>query len=165
MKTLSRIGISLPPDLLKAFDQLRGRSGARNRSEAVRDIVRDRLVREAAAGSRGLMFGVLSFVYDHHTRDLDRRLNDYQHRHVTSIVSTTHVHIDRTHCLEVIILKGTSARLRAIGDQVLAVKGVKHGDLFLTQVDPTRGSGHTHTHSHDHGHHRHSHPLRRSRRR
>lgn len=163
MKTLSRVGISLSPDLLAAFDRFRSRSGARNRSEAVRDIVRDRLVREAASVSRGPMFGVLSFVYDHHTNHLDQRLNEFQHRHVERIVSTTHVHIDRSHCLEVVILRGTARQLRLIGDQILSVKGVKHGELFLTQVNPGLAARHAHAHDHDHDAHGHSHPRRRPR--
>ncbi|MEK6651158.1 MAG: nickel-responsive transcriptional regulator NikR [Bacteroidota bacterium] len=158
MKPLSRVGISLSPDLLEAFDRLRIRSGARNRSEAVRDIVRDRLVRESAASSRGPMFGVLSYVYDHHTGELDRRLNDFQHRHVRRVISTTHVHIDHFHCLEVVILNGTALQLRTIADQLLALKGVNHGDLFLTQAQP--GLGH---HHHDHDDHHHPRPRRRSR--
>lgn len=163
MKTLSRIGISLSPELLAAFDRLRARTGARNRSEAVRDIVRDRLVREAAAVSRGPMFGVLSFVYDHHTNRLDQRLNEFQHRHVERIVSTTHVHIDRAHCLEVVILRGTAHQLRRVGDQILSVKGVKHGELFLTQVDPGLTAHHAHSHDHGHDDHRHPHHRRRAR--
>lgn len=129
---LIRFGVSMEKELLSRFDLLIGARGYTNRSEAIRDIVREKLVDENLSRPAGRAFGVLTFVYDHHVPQLEKRLTDFQHEHFESIISASHVHIDHDNCLEVIILRGKAVAIRAISDKILTYRGVKHGKLSLT---------------------------------
>ena len=119
-------------ELLATFDKMIDRRGYTNRSEAIRDFVREKIVEEGIHDANSLAFGVLSFVYDHHVRDLEGKLTDFQHEHFKSVVSTSHVHIDHDNCLEVIIVKDKAGLIKEIADKILSYKGVKHGKLSLT---------------------------------
>jgi len=133
MADLVRTGLSLDRDLLKKFDQAIGRKGYQNRSEAIRDLIRDRLVEEEA-GDNKLVVGTLTIVYDHHRPNLSEKLIEAQHRAATKVMAATHVHLDHHNCLEVIIMRGRSAEVRNLGDQILSLRGVKHGRLVLTST-------------------------------
>jgi len=132
MGALARIGVAIDEDLLKKFDALNERRGYTNRSEAFRDLIRDALVQDRAAAPQAEVVGTLTLVYDHHVRQLQERLTHMQHEHHTEIISTLHVHLDHHHCLEVLVLRGKSARVRQIADRLIATKGVQHGRLTLT---------------------------------
>lgn len=132
MGVLARIGVAIDEDLLKKFDALIERRGYTNRSEAFRDLIRDALVQDKAAAPEAEVVGTLTLVYDHHVRQLQERLTHMQHEHHTEIISTLHVHLDHHHCLEVLVLRGRSARVRQIADRLIATKGVQHGRLTLT---------------------------------
>jgi CopG family transcriptional regulator, nickel-responsive regulator len=126
-----RFSVSMEPDLLARFDALLGRSGS-NRSKAIRDLVRLQLARHELESGRSPAVGVLAFVYDHGQPDLARRLMEVQHEHHAEVVSSSHVHLDRHDCIEVLILRGTADRLQKLADQLLALKGVRQGSLSLT---------------------------------
>ena len=129
---LRRIGISLEDDLLEKFDSLIVERGYTNRSEAVRDLIRDQLVqKEWKAGNRRSM-GVVMLVYDHHTLDLSKRLADIQHDHFANVVSTLHVHVDHDNCLEILILKGRIKDIQKLGEALVSVRGVKYGKFIPT---------------------------------
>ena len=132
MKGLTRFGVSIPGELLGRFDQLIARQGYTNRSEALRDLVRDRLVEEEWKAGRGEVVGTVTLVYDHHVRELTQKLTELQHHHHTEILSTLHIHLDEHHCLEVLAVKGKSKEVRRIADQLIGTKGVKHGKLVTT---------------------------------
>jgi CopG family nickel-responsive transcriptional regulator len=119
-------------ELLGKLDGMLSRRGYTNRSEAIRDFVREKIVEEGVHDANTAAFGVMSFVYDHHVRELEGKLTDFQHEHYKSIVSTSHVHIDHDNCLEVIILKDKAGKISEIGSKILSYKGVKHGKLSLT---------------------------------
>lgn len=129
---LIRFGVSMEEVLLDKFDRLISKRGYTNRSEAIRDFVRKEIVEENIHDGNAAAFGVLSFVYDHHVRELEARLTDLQHDNYKSIVSTSHVHIDHDNCLEVIILKDEAGTIDKIAAKLLSYKGVKHGRLSLT---------------------------------
>lgn len=131
-----RFGVSMDRKLLERFDEWIERSGQVNRSEAVRDLVRTRLVEATAADEHAQGFGVLTLVYDHHQRELQDRLTAVQHDHGDSIISTTHVHVDHHNCLEVILLRGGVGAMRRLGDELGGLKGVTHSRLTLTTVEP-----------------------------
>lgn len=118
--------------LLKQFDKLINQKGYTNRSEAVRDLVREKLVGESVQETKGEVFGALVFIYDHHKRELEKALSNLQHEHFKNIIVTTHVHIDHDHCLEVILLRGNAVLVKNIAEQIISLKGVKHGKLTLT---------------------------------
>jgi len=132
MGQLVRSGISLDSDLLARFDDLIGTKGYSNRSEAIRDLIREKLVEaEWAAGSMEVV-GTVSLVYNHHALDLPKRLTDIQHEHHPAVVSTMHVHLDAHNCLEVLILRGKGSEIKTLGERLVSTKGVKHGKLALT---------------------------------
>ena len=132
MSDLSRIGVAIDAGLLHQFDSLIAAKGYTNRSEAFRDLIREALAREAVQEPGRPVVGTLTLVYDHHVRLLAERLTDMQHEHGREIVSTLHVHLDHHNCLEVLVLRGKSASVRAIADRLTSTKGVKHGRLTLT---------------------------------
>ncbi len=133
---LARFSVAMPTDLLKRFDKLVKRRGvAKNRSEAVRDLVRDALIEQECASEESFVFGSLTIAYDHHANDLQEKLHNIQHHHCDAVVSTMHVHLDAHFCLEVIVLKGTMALIQEIADMILGCKGVKNGRLVVTKID------------------------------
>jgi|SRR5262249_55468051 CopG family transcriptional regulator, nickel-responsive regulator len=132
MAELERISISLEKPLLDAFDRRNAAKGYATRSEAIRDLIRDRLLREEAERAEGEQVAVVTMVYDHHARELASRLIDKQHHHHELVVSCLHVHLGERHCLEVSVLRGPAAQVRHLGDELLATKGVLHGEVILT---------------------------------
>ena len=133
MGSLARFSVAMDEDLLARFDDLVARRGSGvNRSEAVRDLVRDALVDAEWEDSSGEIVGTITMVFDHHASDLSDKLDSLQHAHHERIVSSMHVHLDAHNCLEVIVVRGTSAEVRAIADGLLGTKGVKHGKLVST---------------------------------
>jgi CopG family nickel-responsive transcriptional regulator len=134
---LIRFGVSLEQDLLEKFDDLMEEKGWVNRSEAVRDLMREALVRREWEKEDGETVGTITLVFDHHVRELGKKLTSTQHHHYTSIITTLHVHLDSDHCLEVLVVKGRAREIRALADRLIGTRGVKHGKLTLT----TTGSG------------------------
>jgi CopG family nickel-responsive transcriptional regulator len=137
MGELSRIGVAIDSDLLARFDDLIGRRGYTNRSEAFRDLIRDELVEEAWESPDRKVVGTVSIVYDHHVRQLSDRLTDLQHEFFHHVLSTLHVHLDHDYCLEVLVVRGKAADVKKLADTLIATKGVKHGRLSIT----TSGAG------------------------
>ena len=132
MGKLTRFGVSLDEELLEPFDALCAVKGYSNRSEAIRDLIRKALVAEEWQQADGQGAGTLTLVYDHHKNDLARRLTQMQHDEHDIIIATPHVHLDHHNCLEVLILKGEAARVRALADKLISCKGVKHGTFSGT---------------------------------
>jgi CopG family nickel-responsive transcriptional regulator len=129
---MTRITISLEAALAQAFDEYCAEKGYANRSEAVRDLIRDRLVRRQHEQAEGEQVAIVSLVYDHHARELSAKLIDKQHHHHELVVSSLHVHLGERHCLEVSILRGPAEQVRHLGDELLATKGVLHGEMTFT---------------------------------
>jgi CopG family nickel-responsive transcriptional regulator len=132
MAGVTRFGVSMENDLLRRFDRLIAKRNYVNRSGALRDLVRDKIVEAEAADDDAEVFGTVTFIYDHHTRGLTERLTEIQHDHHTSIVSSMHVHIDHHHCLEVLVLKGRGADVRRLAENITGARGVVHGRLTVT---------------------------------
>ena len=133
MGKLVRFGVAMDEDLLGRFDELVERRGlATNRSEAVRDLVRDALVDAQWEDSDEEIVGTVTMVFDHHANDLAEKLDSLQHAHHDKVVSSMHVHLDAHNCLEVIVVRGESGAIRGIAEALLGTKGVKHGKLVTT---------------------------------
>ncbi len=134
MSDLSRFGVSAEEELLGNFDRLISSQGYANRSEALRDLMRDAIVKSRLedAPETGEVLGSLTLVYDHHASDLADKMNALQHDYFNFIVSVLHVHISHDDCMEVIVLRGEIKRVRSLADALLSLKGVKHGKLFVT---------------------------------
>lgn len=155
MSDLVRFSVAMPEDLMQALDAYAVRRGTRkNRSEAIRDLVREALIDEQVEDPMSEVVATLTMVFDHHAGDLRDTLDEIQHAHCEAIVSTTHVHLDPRNCLEVTILRGKSWVVRTIANTLLGTKGVLHGQLVVTAVNaPAEHGGHDDGHEvHDHAH-------------
>jgi CopG family nickel-responsive transcriptional regulator len=153
---MERFTISLPAPLAREFDGWIAARAYRNRSEAVRDLLRAELERERLAGAGAtLCIGSLSYVFNHHERDLGERLTALQHAHHDLTVATMHAHLDHDTCLETVILRGTTASVRRFADLVCAERGVRHGKLNLISAVPHA----RHQHAHDEAPHEHLRPA------
>src|SRR5208283_1591646 len=129
---VSRFSISLPPKLLKQFEEMSGEKGYHNRSLAIADIIRDKLVEHRQRFSSEEIAGTITLVYDHHKPHVQATLTDIQHDHHEVIISTVHVHLDHHNCLEVLVVRGKAGVIKKIADELIAAKGVKHGKLTVT---------------------------------
>ena len=130
---LMRFSVAMPENLLMQFDQLVAKRGlSKNRSEVIRDLVREALVEEECAVLGREVMGTLTIVYNHHATDLQNKLHEIQHRYLDAIVSSMHVHLDADNCLEVIVLRGESGDVRDIANILLGVRGVENGKLVTT---------------------------------
>ena len=156
MSDLSRFGVSAEEELLRNFDRLIAAQGYANRSEALRDLMRDALVKSRLETSPedGEVLGSLTLVYDHHASELNDKMNALQHDHHDLVVSVLHVHINHDDCMEVIVLRGAVRKIRALSDGLLSLKGVKHGHLFITlpsqQIIKQKMSSAAHLNNHKH---------------
>jgi CopG family nickel-responsive transcriptional regulator len=150
MGVLSRIGIALDSELLKRFDGSIQWRGYTNRSEAFRDLIRDRLVTEQTAEPNATVVGTVTLIYDHHAHGVTEKLTEAQHAHHELVVSTSHAHLDHESCLEVLIVHGKSAQVAQFADQLIGLKGVQHGRLVMTV--PAYAIEHSHEHEHSHKH-------------
>lgn len=129
---VERVGIALDPELRRQLDRLVRSRGYTNRSEAIRDFVRAELVREQWETGENEVVGVLSFVYDHTSMEVADRILEAEHHELPHIISSLHIHLDKRHCLEVIVLRGKPADLRRARGKILSLRGVKHGALVET---------------------------------
>jgi len=127
-----RFGVSIEEKLLHQFDGLISDKGYVNRSEAIRDLIRDALVREEASSPASEVIGNLTLVYSHVLFYNQETVYDIQHDNYRSIISAVHVHLDEHNCLEVLILKGPSQAVKKIADRLLSIKNVRHGKLTIT---------------------------------
>jgi CopG family nickel-responsive transcriptional regulator len=158
---LVRFGVAVDKPLLDAFDEHLARRGYQNRSEALRDLVRKDLARDAwDRGDEAV--ATISIIYDHHVRELSEHLVEIQHRHGDRVISATHVHLDHDHCLEVVIAKGPAKILKRLADALIAAKGVISGEVAGMSIvgartarkrgaaaRPHRHGPHGHVHAHD----------------
>ena len=146
MSELVRFGVSIEDDLLEQFDSLIKKKGYTNRSEAIRDLIRERIVQEEWATDQETV-GTITIVYDHHTRDLSGQLTHMQHSFEGDIKSVLHVHLDHHNCLEVLVVSGKGHILKSFADRLASIKGIKHGTLAMTttgQSMPSKGGHHHH---------------------
>ena len=132
--SLERISIAIESDLLERFEELLERRRLGNRSEAIRDLIRRRLVEDDIESDHGEAVASLTLLYDHEQRELAERLIDAGHSHHARVLSTLHVHLDQRLCLEVQILQGEPQVLRRYADRLIGLRGVKHGELVLSSA-------------------------------
>jgi CopG family nickel-responsive transcriptional regulator len=145
--SLERVSVTIEVPLLAEFDRLLEAHALGNRSEAVRDLIRRRLIEERASDDDTVGVGSLTLIYDHGRRELSDRLVEAGHAHHAHVLSTMHVHLDAHLCLEVLALQGPAGVLRRFAHGLLGLKGVLHGELVMSSTGV--GDGH-HTHAHAH---------------
>lgn len=153
-----RFTISLEDTLGERFDQFIQARGYKNRSEAVRDLIRDRLEQESLASGEDVdCVGTLTYIYNHHERDLARRLTESHHQHHNLSISTLHVHLDHDNCMETVVLRGKVTEVSAFAEQTISQPGVRHGQVYIVPVTiddavHTHGDGSGGEHAHVHTH-------------
>jgi CopG family nickel-responsive transcriptional regulator len=133
MDKLVRFGVSMPKQLLAKFDSVITLRGYTTRSEAIRDMVRNAIVEHQWMEGNEVM-GVITIVYDHHRKGVMEKLTDIQHHHHHNVASSTHIHLDHDNCLEVVVVKGNPPDVKELADNMIALKGVKHGKLVVTSA-------------------------------
>jgi CopG family nickel-responsive transcriptional regulator len=133
MPPLVRFGISIDKALLEKFDRSIQRKGYTSRSEAFRDLIRQELIKKAWAEGKEVA-GAVTFIYDHHQRDLLFKIMEIQHDFQKVIISTQHIHLDHHNCLEILAVRGSSKEVLELADLLKAVKGVRHGTLSMTST-------------------------------
>jgi len=134
MGELARTALSIEGDLLEKFDRWMASHGYANRSQAVRDLIRAALVEQEWSNPKARVVASLSIIYDHAAHDLAQAMTDIQHRDYRAVLCSQHVHLDRHHCLEVILMQGRAAELRNLADSIIATRGVRAGKLTLLSV-------------------------------
>ena len=132
MTDLVRFGVSIPDDLLDKFDVLIQEQGYTNRSEAIRDLIRNRFVEDEWSRSAEDVVGTVTVVYNHEQSELAEKLTEIQHRKHDLIISSVHVHLDQHNCLEVLIMRGAPAEVKKAGELLISTRGVKHGKITMT---------------------------------
>jgi len=133
MKKVKRFGISLEDDLLKELDLLVRRREFPNRSQAIRFLIRKNIVEQDWNLDKNVA-GCAVLVYDHHKRSLLNKSMRLQHKYQKLILSVQHVHLDHSNCLEVVALKGKASELKELSDKLIAIKGIKHGQLVMSGI-------------------------------
>ena len=124
---IERIGISLDPKLLAQFDRLIEREGYSNRSEAVRDLIRGKLIEQEWAAPEGETVATVLLVYEHETMELSQKLTRLEHEEYHWVVAGLHVHMDHENCLEIMVLRGPGRKIQKLGERLISTRGVKHG--------------------------------------
>lgn len=142
MGNLSRIGVSIDSELLHRFDSFIAEKGYENRSEAFRDLIRDRLVGAVVVSKNALVVGTVTLIYDHHTRLLPEKLTDLQHQSHAIVISALHAHLDHENCLEVVVLRGKSKDVQKLADRLISTKGVQHGQLVMSSPETVAHNHH-----------------------
>ena len=133
--TLKRFGISMEGHLLRKFDRLVKQKGYENRSEAIRDLVRDALMQHSWEKDEQIVAGSILLFYDHHQRNLLDELTNIQHSMHDNILATTHFHLNHASCLELIIVKGKAKDIQQLSNQLISLKGVQYGKFTVAPVE------------------------------
>ena len=134
MSELVRLSISLEKPLLERLERLVKASRYTNRSEFIRDFIRQRLVEQQWADGQQEVVGTITLVYTHHARQLADKLIDIQHEHHDHVMATTHVHLSHDLCAEMIMVRGSAARVRGVADQLRQQRGVLHAELAMSST-------------------------------
>ena len=149
---LLRAGIAIDSDLLKRFDRFIRSEGYENRSEAIRDLIRDRLNQSSLTLDTAFVVGTITLIYDHHSRLLPEKLMELQHEYHDLIISTVHSHLDHDMCLEAVVVRGVLKRVQELADRLIGIKGVQHGKLVMSSPEAYRGRPGRANHHSNHSH-------------
>ncbi len=132
---LLRAGVAIDSDLLKRFDRFIRSEGYENRSEAIRDLIRDRLNLSSLKLDTAFVVGTITLIYNHHSRLLPDKLMELQHEYHDLIISTVHSHLDHDMCLEAVVVRGVLKRVQELADRLISIKGVQHGKLVMSSPE------------------------------
>lgn len=134
MSQIERIGVSVEKNLLAEFDRLIEQIGYRNRSEAFRDLIREKLSRKRLEDKKAIAIATIFLIYDHHTAHISNIFKDLGTARQIRTISSVHVYIDHNNCLEVVIVKGRVADIKKLGEKMISMRGVKQGEINLVEI-------------------------------
>ncbi len=137
---VTRIGVSLEPELLEEFDKTIAKKGYVSRSEAIRDLVRDSLAENEWKNDHEFMCGVITMIYNHETNGLSDKLTEVQHSHMQNITTTIHMHLDHDLCMEIVAIQGELGELKRLTNEIGSIKGVLRCKLTMA----AKSTGHVH---------------------
>lgn len=145
---IKRIGVSIEPDLLAKLDEFVDTKGFPSRSEAIRDMVMDRLSAEKLQNPNEQAVGSITILYNPHARGLSDKLTDFQHegRNHDLIISMTHIHVGEELCLEILVCRGRAGDIKNLAEKISAIKGVRHGEVSMRSIGKTEEHSHPHHH-------------------
>ena len=131
MAKIKRFGVSLEEELLDQLDRFVRENNFANRSQGIRNLIRERLVaKEWTEGKE--VAGAITLVYNHHKRELLETITHMQHHFLPLIISTQHIHLDGDNCLEIVAVKGKSEEVKKLFRKMKGIKGIKHSSLAVT---------------------------------
>jgi CopG family nickel-responsive transcriptional regulator len=135
MSDIERIGVSLEKDLLTIFDKFISEKSYKNRSEAIRDLIREHLSKQKLEHKKTPAIGAIFLIYDHHTAHISSVFKKLQHHKPIKTISSIHVYIDRDNCLEILIVRGMASDINTMGEKIISLRGVKHGYINLVATN------------------------------
>ncbi|MCX5633439.1 MAG: nickel-responsive transcriptional regulator NikR [Phycisphaerae bacterium] len=135
MSDIERIGVSLEKDLLAVFDKFISEKSYKNRSEAIRDLIREHLSKQKLEHKKTPAIGAIFLIYDHHTAHISSVFKRLQHHKPIKTISSIHVYIDHRNCLEILIVRGLALDINAMGEKMISLRGVKHGYINLVATN------------------------------
>jgi CopG family nickel-responsive transcriptional regulator len=135
MSDIERIGVSLENDLLATFDKVISDKGYKNRSEAIRDLIRSHLSQIRLEHKKTPAIGAIFLIYDHHTAHISNVFKKLRHHKPIKTISSIHVYIDKNNCLEILIVRGMASDINAMGEKMISLRGVKHGYINIVAVN------------------------------
>ncbi|ACI19256.1 nickel-responsive transcriptional regulator NikR [Dictyoglomus thermophilum] len=134
MTKIVRFGVSVEEDLLENFDKIIENKGYNSRSEAIRDLMRDYIIKEKWNIKSEKVAGSISLIYEHDVYGLSEKLTDIQHHYHDVIISTLHVHLDEKNCMEVILVRGKVEKIKKLYNEISSLKWVRHTNISITDI-------------------------------
>ena len=134
MTKIVRFGVSVEEDLLENFDRIIENKGYNSRSEAIRDLMRDYIIKEKWNIKSEKVAGSISLIYEHDVYGLSEKLTDIQHHYHDVIISTLHVHLDEKNCMEVILVRGKVEKIKKLYNEISSLKWVRHTNISITDI-------------------------------
>ncbi|HDP35595.1 MAG TPA: nickel-responsive transcriptional regulator NikR [Candidatus Hydrogenedentes bacterium] len=133
MADLMRVSFTIERGLYEELENLLATTQYKNRSEFIRDLVRERLVRDSWRRNEEAV-GTITMVYDHHQRDLSNTITHVQHERHDAILATTHVHLTHDLCVEMIMVRGPAEQIESLADELRSHKGVLHAAVSMSST-------------------------------
>lgn len=131
MPDLTRLSFSIENTLSEKLEKMVDQKGYNNRSEFIRDMIRERIVEDEWTNAQNDVIGTITIIFDHHKRELSNKLTELQHLHHKLVLTSTHIHLSRDICAEMIMLKGDGKSIQKLSDNLKQQRGVLYCGLTM----------------------------------
>lgn len=132
---IKRFGVSMEEEILKEFDRIIEKIGYKTRSEAIKDLVRKKILEEKVKEGKEEVIGILGIIYNHEVREVEDKLTSFEHKNYKKILTNSHIHLDKKNCLEVKVLKGKIEKIKKISEKIISTRGVKYGEIIFLKAE------------------------------